>query len=122
MHMAELKFHLYERPRAEVAPFISGNPPRWVLRVFQTYGADAKEFPASAVVEALGETIARRLEGIAYVMRKAENRGWLVELTGDVVSIESMVSAARTRELMEEDGVWDLACRYLRRDPSAIGS
>jgi hypothetical protein len=110
--MAELRFHLYQRARDELAPLTSGEPPRWAVRVYESYGGTASRYPPSAAVEALGESLGRRLSGLAFIMRKAEERHWLVDFDGDTVTISSTESATRTRELMEIDGVWDLASRF----------
>ena len=110
--MAELRFQLFERAKDELAPLRSEKPPRWARRVYESYGASASATRASAIVEALGESLGRRLEGLALIMRKAEERHWVVDFDGDSVTIESTESATRTRELMESDGVWDLASRY----------
>lgn len=111
-NVATLRLRLFDSPREELRPLVEGPPPRWALRIFETHGGGEAERPAAAVVEALAEMLTHRLRGITLVLRKAESRGWLVTLDGDVVRITSGLSISATRDLLVQDGVWDLVCKF----------
>jgi hypothetical protein len=119
-HLATLKLPLFERPAAELRPLLGEHPPRWARRVYESYGAGAGDPPLSAAIEALGETLGRRLQVLALVLRRAEARGWSARLHGDGVQIVSGFAPEPTQEMLEQDGVWDLVASYLKADGSVV--
>jgi hypothetical protein len=95
-----------------------GEVPRWVLRVYQSYGRDADDAPLSASVEALSEGLAGRLKALALALRKMEDRGWEVSLDGRVLLVASALPRDATVEALQEDGVWTVVRELAVRDES----
>jgi hypothetical protein len=108
--MATLRIRLYEPPETELARLVRDRP-SWVERVLDSYGATFDRPSASALVEALSEEVGRRLSSLGLVMRRAEERGWSVELAGDSALISTGLAADSARRALEEDGVWHLVRR-----------
>lgn len=119
--MATLTFELFATPAAEVHRFVADPRPAWVDRLLQSHGVRAGEIPISSALEALGEGIGRRISLAALVAKKAEDRGWAVELAGDRVRITTALDPESARAALEEDGVWHLAQRLARAvGPEAV--
>ncbi len=112
--MATLTFELFAGPAAEIQRIVDEPRAAWVDRILQSRGASAGTFPLSCALEAVGESLARRLDAAALVARKSEARGWAVELAGDQVRITTAASREATRDALEMDGVWNLAQRLAR--------
>lgn len=119
--MATLTFELFSSPAAEVHRFLDEPRPDWVERVIQSRGVEAGRIPVSSALEALGEGLGRRMVLAALVAKKAEDRGWAVELAGDQVRITTAATREAAREALEADGVWHLAQRLARAvGPEAV--
>ncbi len=119
--MATLTFELFATPAAEVRRFLEAPRPQWVERIIQSRGVHGGEIPVSSALEALGEGIGRRMVLAALVAKKAEDRGWAVELAGDRVRITTAADREAAREALEKDGVWHLAQRLARAvGPEAV--
>ena len=119
--MATLTFELFAEPAVEVRRFMDDPRPSWVERLLESRGVSSGEIPVSSVLEALGEGLGRRMVLAALVAKKAEDRGWAVELAGDRVRITTAVTAEAARQAMEADGVWHLAQRLARAvGPEAV--
>ena len=113
--MAAFRLRLYEAPREEVRWTREGDVPRWVLRLYQSYGWDPATAPLSTSVEALAQGLAERLKALALTLRKMEARGWSVRLEGDRVLAASDLTREAMVAALHADGVWtvvrELACR-----------
>ncbi|MBO0707626.1 MAG: hypothetical protein J2P44_04620 [Candidatus Dormibacteraeota bacterium] len=119
--MATLTFELFTTPAAEVRRFVGEPRPSWVERIIQSRGVRSGEIPVSSALEALGEGIGRRMVLAALVAKKAEDRGWAVELAGDRVRITTASDREAARKALEDDGVWHLAQRLARAvGPEAV--
>jgi hypothetical protein len=107
--MAALRVRLY-RPAGEELDRLWQGPrsPRWVLRTLETRGSSVDRPAASALVEALGAQVGGRLESLALLLRKAEARGWTVEVLEDSVLVASGLAFDATRRALEADGIWFL--------------
>src|SRR5579875_280061 len=90
--------------------------PRWVLRLYRSYGWEVADAPLSASIEALGEGLAERLKALALAMRKMEGRGWKVSLDGADLRVVSALSRAETVEALRADGVWTVVQELAIRD------
>src|SRR5262249_40118644 len=90
-HMASLRLRLYSSPASELA--------------------HVRQTPVSGPIEALGQSLLRRLGAVALVLRKAEARGWAVRIDGDAVVVATGQPAGAAREALEHDGVWHLVRR-----------
>lgn len=108
--MATLTFRLYEEPVEEVRGLLD-EPPQWVSRLFDVHRADVAHGQVSVALEALVEELQHRLGSAALLARKAERRGWSVELEGTSVRITTALPADRAQSALQEDGVWHLAQR-----------
>lgn len=108
--MATLRFRLYEGPAEEVRGLLA-DPPQWVSRLFDVHRANLAEAQVSVALEALVEELQQRLGSAALLARKAERRGWSVELQGAAVEITTALPADRAQAALREDGVWHLAQR-----------
>jgi hypothetical protein len=112
MVVATLRVKLYGSPAQELARMREGDVPRWVGRIYGSYGKDVGTAPLSASIEAVAEELGRRLESVAMVLRKAEARGWRAEVRGDTLLIHTGLATRTAQERMEEDGVWTLVRGY----------
>lgn len=112
--MATLTFELFATPAAEVRRVVDEPRPSWVERLLESHGVRSGEIPVSSALEALGEGLGRRMALAALVARKAERRGWAVELAGDQVRITTASTREAARQALEADGVWHLAQRLAR--------
>lgn len=112
--MATLTFELFSGPAAEVHRIFDDPRPAWVERLLQSRGVRSGDVPISSALEALGEALGRRMVLAALVAKKAEDRGWAVELAGDRVRITTAASREAVQEALEADGVWHLAQRLAR--------
>lgn len=112
--MATLTFEIFAGPAAEIRRIVDEPRPAWFDRLLQSRGAVSGTLPLSCALEAVGESLARRLDAAALVARKSEARGWAVELAGDHVRITTAATPEATRDALEMDGVWHLAQRLAR--------
>lgn len=120
--MAAFRLRLYDPPAAELDWTSGGEVPRWVRRLYQSYGAGAGSAPLSASVEALAEGLGERLQLLALAVRKMERRGWSVRLDGDRLLVASDLPRAATVAALEEDGVWAVVRELAVRDgDGAVG-
>ena len=108
--MATLTFSLYDEPAEEVRRLLE-DPPQWVVRLFEVHRADIAEGQLSVALEGLVEELDQRLGSAALLVRKAERRGWAVELHRASVRITTALPADHARAALQEDGVWHLAQR-----------
>lgn len=104
--MAAFRLRLYDPPADELRWTVGCDAPRWVRRLYQSYGADVDRAPLSASIEALAEGLAERLHLLALAVRKMERRGWSVTLDGDRLLVASDLPRAATMAALEADGVW----------------
>lgn len=104
--MAAFCLRLYDTPDAELRRTREGDVPRWVRRVYGSYGSDVAGAPLSASIEAVAEGLAGRLAALALAVRKMERRGWSVTLRGDRLLVASDPTVAATVAALEADGVW----------------
>jgi hypothetical protein len=104
--MAAFRLRLYDRPAEELRWTVEGDVPRWVRRLYQSYGADVGDAPLSASVEALAEGLGERLQLLALALRKMERRGWSVVLEGDCLLVASDLTRQATVAALQADGVW----------------
>ena len=104
--MAAFRLRLYDPPTDEVRRTRGDDVPRWVLRLYQSYGSDVEDAPLSASVEALAEGIGSRLEALALALRRMEARGWSVRLEADSVLVASGLPTEATVAALRADGVW----------------
>jgi hypothetical protein len=104
--MAAFRLRLYDPPAAELRWTVEGDVPRWVLRLYQSYGRDVATAPLSASIEAVAEGLGARLEALALAVRKMEARGWSVALEGDRLLVASDLTREATVAALEADGVW----------------
>jgi hypothetical protein len=108
--MATLTFRLYEDPAAEVGRLLD-DPPQWVARLFEVHRVDLADGSLSVALEALVEELEHRLGSAALLVRKAERRGWSVELQEGTVRVTTALAVDRAQAALREDGVWHLAQR-----------
>ena len=119
--MATLTFELFSTPAAEVRRFVDEPRPSWVERLLESRGVRSGEIPISSALEALGEGLGRRMVLAALVAKKAEDRGWAVELAENQVRITTAATREAARQALEADGVWHLAQRLARAvGPDAV--
>jgi hypothetical protein len=118
--MATLTVPLYREARLEVWELFKEPRPQWVLRLLESQRVSQREVPPSVEVEALAEALHRRLGAILLLARKAERRGWAVELNDDGLRIVTALPVEQARKALEADGVLHLAQRLGR--PIAEGS
>lgn len=111
-----LRLALYDPPAEELGRLRSEDVPRWVLRLYWSYGYDAERAPLSAAVEALAEGVGRRLEELALALRKIEGRGWHVEVDGAEVVVASDLPRGATIEALDADGVWTVVRAHAVKD------
>ena len=114
--VAAFRLRLYEPPAAELRRTVEGDVPRWVRRLYQSYGADVGDAPLSASVEALAEGLGQRLQLLAMAVRKMERRGWSVAVEGDRLLVASGLTREETVAALEADGVWTVVRELAVRD------
>ena len=107
---------VYGRPAGELERLVGERAPRWVQRLYESYGADLANPPLSASVEAMSEGLAHRLEGLALILRRAEARGWKAAIEDDILVIYTGIEEDKVRAQLEEDGVLTLVQEFARRD------
>lgn len=114
--MAAFRLAVYETLSDEVRRTVEGTVPRWVLRIYESYGREAADAPLSASLEALSEGLAERLNTLSLALRKMEDRGWDVRLDGDLLRVASALSRAATVEALQTDGVWTVVRELAVKD------
>ena len=116
--MAAFRLTVYEPPARELRWTRGVEIPRWVLRLYQSYGRDVADAPLSASIEALGEGLGERLKALALAVRKMEARGWNVALDGADLRVVSALSREETVEALRADGVWTVVRELAIKGPS----
>ncbi|HZV50336.1 MAG TPA: hypothetical protein VFD49_11270 [Candidatus Dormibacteraeota bacterium] len=116
--MAAFRLMVYEPPARELRWTRGVEIPRWVLRLYQSYGRDVADAPLSASIEALGEGLGERLKALALAVRKMEARGWNVALDGADLRVVSALSREETVEALRADGVWTVVRELAIKGPS----
>lgn len=114
----DIRLRVYGLPREELGRTLGERAPRWVQRLYESYGADAGNPPLSASMEAVAEGLNHRLEGMALILRKAEARGWKTALEGDELVIYTGIADEDVRAQLEEDGVLTLVQEFANREGS----
>lgn len=112
----DIRLRVYGLPAEELGRTVGDRAPRWVQRLYESYGADLNNPPMSASVEALAEGLSHRLEGMALILRKAEARGWKTAIEGDELVIYTGIGNDEVRALLEEDGVLTLVQEFAHRE------
>ncbi len=115
--MATMRLRLYQRPLEELRQTVEGDVPRWVQRIYQSYGRTVADAPLSACVEALAEGLGSRLAHLALLLRKCESHGWTVTVDEDTLLVHTGLDIERSRRRLEDDGVWILAQQMAERGP-----
>ena len=112
----EIHLQVYGRPIEELDRTVGTRAPRWIQRLYKSYGADLAHPPLSASIEAIAEGLGHRLQGLALVLRKAEARGWKAAVEADELVIYTGVGDEEVRAMLEEDGVLTLVQEFAHRD------
>lgn len=112
----DIRLRVYGLPAEELGRTLGDRAPRWVQRLYQSYGADLTNPPMSASVEAVAEGLSHRLEGMALILRKAEARGWKTAIEGDELVIYTGIGNDEVRAMLEEDGVLTLVQEFTHRE------
>jgi len=107
-----LRLRVYATPVAEVERTVGDRVPRWIQRLYESYGVDLADPPLSASMEAVAEGLKHRLEGIALILRKAEARGWKAVVEVDTVAIYTGVGDDEVQTQLEQDGVLTLVQEF----------
>lgn len=108
----EIHLQVYGRPVEELDHTVGARVPRWIERLYQSYGADLDNPPLSASMEAVAEGLGHRLEGLALILRKAEARGWRAAVEGDELVVYTGVGDDEVRAMLEADGVLTLVQEF----------
>ncbi len=117
----DIRLRVYGRPAAELDRTVGDRVPRWIQRLYESYGVDLKDPPLSASMEAVAEGLMHRLEGMALILRKAEAHGWNATVEADTMVIYTGISQEQVRTQLEEDGVLSLVQEFAIRDLEAPG-
>jgi hypothetical protein len=118
----DIHLRVYSAPSVELARTVGDRVPRWVQRIYESYGADLGDPPMSASMEAVAEGLLHRLEGLALILRRAEARGWRAEVEDDMLVIYTGISDDEVRRQLEEDGVLSLVQEFAIRDSDPPGA
>jgi hypothetical protein len=114
--MATLRLRLFGTPRDELAATVDGEVPDWIERVYRMYGVTSENAPASASVEALGESLHFRLKALSRCLRKMEGLGWWIEpREWDLLAHTELDEIAAQAEL-EKEGIWVIAREHALQD------
>lgn len=114
-----VRLRIFGRPDEELARTVGDRVPRWVQRLYESYGADLADPPLSASMEAIAEGLGHRLEGMALILRKAEARGWKAAVEEDELVIYTGIADEEVRALLEIDGVLTLVQEFAHREGSS---
>ncbi len=116
--MAAFRLSVYGPPVQELRWTRGLEVPRWVLRLYQSYGREVSDAPLSASIEALGEGLGERLKVLALAVRKMEGRGWKIDLDGNDLRVVSGLPRRETVEALRADGVWTVVRELAVKDLS----
>jgi hypothetical protein len=117
----DLRLRIFRTPSGELARTVGERVPRWIQRLYESYGVDLADPPLSASMEAVAEGLKHRLEGIALVLRKAEARGWKAVVEDDLLVIYTGIGGEEVQAQLEEDGVLTLVQEFSHADPAVAG-
>ncbi|MDQ6747692.1 MAG: hypothetical protein M3010_06250 [Candidatus Dormibacteraeota bacterium] len=117
----DIRLRVYGRPAAELDRTVGDRVPRWIQRLYESYGADVTDPPLSASMEAIAEGLMHRLGGLALILRRAEMRGWKAEVDDDTLVIYTGIGEDEVRAQLEDDGVLSLVQEFAMRDTEPPG-
>jgi hypothetical protein len=118
----DIHLRVYAPPVVELDRTVGDRVPRWIQRLYESYGADLDNPPLSASMEAVAEGLLHRLEGLALILRKAEARGWKAAVEDDTLVIYTGIDEEEVRAQLEEDGVLSLVQEFATRDVAPPGN
>jgi hypothetical protein len=114
--MATLRINVYGPVPGELDRLRTGDVPRWARRLYGAYGYQVDDAPLSRSFQALGEDLRLRLKGLAVLLARAEELGWLAQVEADHVLLHTGLEQGRSEELLEEAGVLTVARALGRRN------
>ncbi|MFN2465789.1 MAG: hypothetical protein ABR598_05920 [Candidatus Dormibacteria bacterium] len=117
----DIHLRVYSAPSVELGRTVGDRVPRWIQRIYESYGADLTNPPMSASMEAVAEGLLHRLEGLALILRRAEARGWTASVDDDQLVIYTGIGNDEVRRQLEEDGVLALVQEFAARDVESPG-